>query len=72
MHRTINFLYSGFLVGLGLGTVFQLAILPVVGMRAYGDWHDLLNWGLGISLVTGILSAFSFWYLNAVMRRQGK
>jgi hypothetical protein len=72
MHRTINFIYSGFVTGLGLGSVFQLALLPVVGMRAYGDWYDLLNWGLGISLATGVVSALSFWFLNAVMQRQGK
>lgn len=72
MHRLINFLYSGLIVGLGLGTVFQLTILPVVGMRRFGDWYDLLNWGLYISLITGILSALSFWILNAVMQRQGK
>lgn len=72
MHRTLNFLYSGFIVGLGLGTVFQLCILPVVGMRAYGDWTGLLNWGFGISFVTGVISAISFWYLNVVMRKQGK
>jgi len=72
MHRALNFIYSGFVIGLGLGTVFQLAVLPVIGMRAYGDWYDLLNWGLGISLVTGIVSALSFWFLNVVMQRQGK
>ena len=72
MHRTINFLYSGFIIGLGLGTVFQLVILPVVGMRAYGDWYDLLNWGLWISFATGVVSAISFWFLNVVMERQGK
>ncbi|HEB59983.1 MAG TPA: hypothetical protein ENJ01_12225 [Gammaproteobacteria bacterium] len=72
MHRMINFLYSGFLVGVGLGTVFQLCILPVIGMRAYGDWTDLLNWGLVISLGTGVVSAISFWFLNAVMVKQGK
>jgi len=72
MHRAINFIFSGFIIGLGLGTVFQLAILPVIGMRAYGDWYDLLNWGLGISFVTGVVSALSFWFLNAIMQRQGK
>ncbi len=72
MHRTINFVFSGFIIGLGLGTVFQLALLPVIGMRAYGDWTGLLNWGLIISFVTGIVSAISFWYLNAVMTSQGK
>jgi len=72
MHRAINFIYSGFVIGLGLGTVFQLAILPVIGMRAYGDWEDLLNVGLGISFATGVVSAISFWFLNVVMQRQGK
>ncbi|MFV2005221.1 MAG: hypothetical protein ACC650_08430 [Gammaproteobacteria bacterium] len=72
MERTLTFLYSGFIVGLGLGTVFQLAFLPVLGMRIYGDWYGLLNTGLWISFITGVLSALSFWYLNAVMRSQGK
>ncbi len=72
MDRTLTFIYSGFFVGLGLGTVFQLCLLPIIGMRIYGDWYDLLNWGLMISLATGVVSAISFWYLNAVMRSQGK
>lgn len=72
MHRLLNFLYSGLMVGLGLGTVFQLAILPVVGMRAFDDWTGLLAWGVGISIVTGLVSGFSFWLLNTVMERQGK
>jgi len=72
MHRLLNFLYSGLMVGLGLGTVFQLAILPVVGMRAHDDWTGLLTWGYGISIATGLLSALSFWLLNSVMQRQGK
>ncbi len=72
MDRTLTFIYSGFFVGLGLGTVFQLALLPIVGMRIYGDWYDLLNWGIGISIATGVVSAISFWFLNLVMVRQGK
>lgn len=72
MHRLINFLYSGLMVGLGLGTVFQLAFLPLIGMRIHDDWTGLLNWGLGISAATGVISALSFWLLNTVMRRQGK
>jgi len=72
MHRTINFIFSGFIIGVGLGTVFQLVILPVVGMRSFGDWTGLLNMGLGISFATGIVSAISFWFLNVVMQRQGK
>ncbi len=72
MHRTLNFIYSGFVVGVGLGTVFQLAILPVVGMRAYGDWTGLLDWGFAISIGTGVVSALSFWFMNLIMQRQGK
>jgi len=72
MHRSINFIFSGFVTGLGLGTVFQLVILPVVGMRAYGDWYDLYSWGVGISIATGVVSALSFWFLNIIMQRQGK
>ena len=72
MHRLINFLYSGLMVGLGLGTVFQLAILPLVGMLAHDDWTGLLDWGFGISIVTGLVSGLSFWILNTVMTRQGK
>jgi uncharacterized membrane protein len=72
MHRLLNILYNGFIVGLGIGTVFQLAFLPLMGMRSHDDWTGLLWWGFGISLVTGVLSALSFWYMNAVMVRQGK
>jgi hypothetical protein len=72
MHRLINFLYSGLMVGLGLGTVFQLAFLPLIGMRIHDDWTGLLVWGFGISAATGVLSALSFWVLNTVMQRQGK
>lgn len=72
MHRLINMLYNGFMVGIGLGTVFQLAILPFMGMRSYEDWTGLLVWGFAISLATGVLSALSFWAMNAIMVRQGK
>ena len=72
MHRLLNILYIGFIVGLGIGTVFQLALLPLVGMRSYDDWTGLLWWGFGISVATGVLSALSFWFMNAVMVRQGK
>ncbi len=72
MHRLLNILYSGFIVGLGIGTVFQLAFLPLVGMRAHDEWSGLLWWGFGISVVTGILSAASFWLMNSVMVKQGK
>jgi len=72
MHRLLNFLYSGLMVGLGLGTVFQLAFLPLIGMRSHDDWTGLLFWGLVISGVTGLLSMLSFWVLNSVMQRQGK
>lgn len=72
MHRLINILYSGFMVGIGLGTVFQLAFLPLMGMRSHDDWTGLLVWGFAISLVCGVLSAASFWFMNAVMVRQGK
>ena len=41
MHRVINFLYSGFIVGVGLGTVFQLAFLPLLGMRNHDSWTGL-------------------------------
>jgi hypothetical protein len=68
----LNFLFSGFMVGAGLGTVFQLALLPIIGMRAFDDWTGLLNTGLGISIGTGIVSALSFWLLNSVMVKQGK
>jgi len=72
MHRLINFLYSGLMVGLGLGTVFQLAFLPLIGMRIHDDWTGLLDWGFGISIATGLISGLSFWILNTVMQRQGK
>jgi len=72
MHRLLSMLYSGFIVGLGLGTVFQLCLLPLIGMRSYEDWTGLLVWGFAISFATGILSALSFWFMNAVMVRQGK
>jgi hypothetical protein len=65
-------LYSGFIVGLGLGTVFQLCLLPLIGMRAYEEWTGLLVWGFAISVATGVLSALSFWFMNAMMVRQGK
>ena len=55
MHRLINILYSGFIVGLGLGTVFQLAFLPLLGMRYHEDWTGLLWWGFAISLGTGVV-----------------
>ncbi len=72
MHRLINILYSGFMVGIGIGTVFQLAFLPLMGMRSHDDWTGLLVWGFTITLVTGVLSALSFWFMNSVMVRQGK
>ncbi len=72
MHRLINILYSGFIVGLGLGTVFQLAFLPLLGMRYHDEWTGLLVWGFAISLGTAFASALSFWWLNSVMVRQGK
>jgi hypothetical protein len=72
MHRLLSILYSGFIVGLGLGTVFQLCFLPLLGMRSHEEWTDLLVWGFAISIGTGILSALSFWFMNAVMVRQGK
>ena len=72
MHRLINILYSGFMVGIGIGTVFQLAFLPLMGMRSHDDWTGLLVWGLAITLVTGVLSALNFWFMNSVMVRQGK
>jgi uncharacterized membrane protein len=72
MHRLLNILYIGFIVGLGIGTVFQLAFLPLMGMRSHDEWTGLLWWGFGISFVTGILSAASFWFMNSVMVRQGK
>lgn len=72
MHRLINILYNGFMVGIGLGTVFQLAFLPLLGMRSHDEWTGLLVWGFAISVASGVLSALSFWFLNAVMVRQGK
>ncbi len=72
MHRLINILYNGFMVGIGLGTVFQLAFLPLMGMRSHDDWTGLLVWGFAISIATGVLSALSFWFMNSVMVRQGK
>ena len=72
MQRLLNMLYSGFIVGLGLGTVFQLCLLPLIGMRAYEDWTGLLVWGFAISVGAGILSAGSFWFMHAMMVRQGK
>ena len=72
MHRLINILYSGFMVGIGIGTVFQLAFLPLMGMRSHDDWTGLLVWGFVITLVTGVASALSFWFMNSVMVRQGK
>ena len=72
MHRLVNILYSGFMVGIGIGTVFQLAFLPLLGMRSHDDWTGLLWWGFVITLVTGVLSALSFWFMNSVMVRQGK
>jgi hypothetical protein len=65
-------LYSGFIVGLGLGTVFQLCFLPLIGMRAHEEWSGLLVWGFAISVGAGVISALSFWFMNAVMVRQGK
>ena len=72
MHRLINIVYSGFMVGIGLGTVFQLALLPLLGMRSHDDWTGLLIWGFAISIGVGVLSAASFWVMNAIMVRQGK
>ncbi len=72
MHRLINILYSGFIVGVGLGTVFQLAFLPLLGMRYHDEWTGLLVWGFAISMGTGVLSAISFAYMNSKMVRQGK
>ena len=72
MHRLLNFLYSGFIVGVGLGTVFQLAILPLIGMRSHEEWTGLLVWGFVISVGTGVISAISFWYMNSAMIKQGK
>ena len=72
MHRLLNFLYTGFIVGVGLGTVFQLAFLPLIGMRSHEEWTGLLVWGFVISIGTGVISALSFWYMNSIMIKQGK
>ena len=72
MHRMINMLYNGFMVGIGIGTVFQLAILPFMGMRSHEEWTGLLVWGFGISIGTGVLSALSFAMMHIIMVRQGK
>jgi hypothetical protein len=72
MHRLLNFLYNGFIVGVGLGTVFQLAFLPLIGMRSHEEWTGLLVWGFVISIGTGVISALTFWYMNSVMIKQGK
>lgn len=72
MHRLLNMLYNGFIVGAGIGTVFQLCLLPLIGMRSHEDWTGLLVWGFAISIATGIASAASFWYMTAMMIRQGK
>ncbi|MDE0308510.1 MAG: hypothetical protein OXI60_01580 [Acidiferrobacterales bacterium] len=72
MHRLLNFLYNGFIVGVGLGTVFQLAFLPLIGMRSHEEWTGLLVWGFAISIGTGVISALSFWYMNRMMIKQGK
>ena len=72
MHRLLNFLYNGFIVGVGLGTVFQLAFLPLIGMRSHEEWTGLLVWGFVISIGTGVISALTFWYMNSIMVKQGK
>lgn len=72
MHRLLNFLYNGFIVGVGLGTVFQLAFLPLLGMRSHEEWTGLLVWGFVISIGTGVISALTFWYMNYLMVKQGK
>jgi uncharacterized membrane protein len=72
MHRLINILYSGFMVGIGIGTVFQLVFLPFMGMRSHDEWTGLLVWGFAISIATGVISAISFWYMNSIMVRQSK
>ncbi len=72
MHRLLNMLYNGFIVGAGLGTVFQLAFLPLMGMRAHKEWTGLLVWGFAISIACGVLAAASFWYMTATMIRPGK
>lgn len=72
MHRLLTMLYSGFMVGIGLGTVFQLAFLPFMGMRSFDEWTGLLVWGFAISIGTGVISALSFWIMTVLMIRQGK
>ncbi len=72
MHRLLTMLYSGFMVGIGLGTVFQLAFLPFMGMRSFDEWTGLLVWGFAISIGTGVISALSFWFMTVMMIRQGK
>ncbi len=72
MHRLLCMLYNGFVVGIGLGTVFQLAYLPFMGMRSHEDWTGLLVWGFVISVGTGVVSALSFWAMQIIMVRQGK
>lgn len=72
MHRLLNFLYNGFIIGVGLGTVFQLAFLPFLGMRSHEEWTGLLVWGFIISIGTGVVSALSFWFMNSMMIKQGK
>ena len=72
MHRLLNFLYNGFIVGVGLGTVFQLAFLPLIGMRSHEEWTGLLVWGFIISIGTGVISTLTFWYMNSLMIKQGK
>ena len=52
--------------------MFQLAFLPLMGMRAHEDWTGLLWWGFAISLGSGVVSAASFWFMNSVMVKQGK
>jgi hypothetical protein len=44
----------------------------LIGMRSHEDWTGLLVWGFAISWAAGIVSALSFWFMNAVMVRQGK
>ena len=72
MHRLLNILYNGFMVGIGLGTVFQLAILPFMGMRSFDDWTGLLVWGCARARATCFASALSFWAMHVIMVRQGK
>jgi len=44
MHRLMNILYNGFMVRIGLGTVFQLSFLPLMWMRSHDAWTGLLLW----------------------------